>query len=69
MHSVTSTEQWKPFSCHCVKCGNAVTGYKNNRGDIKVECKKCHTAMVRKLKTPSHETFDVYTTKCIKQIG
>lgn len=48
-------EDWVPFSWHCVNCGNIVTGFRNSRGDIKVECKRCQTAMIRTLKTPKHD--------------
>ena len=43
-------EEWKPFTWHCSQCGADVTGYKNERGDIKVQCNKCRLVMVRTIK-------------------
>ena len=60
-------EDWVPFSWHCVNCGNIITGYKNSRGDIKVECRRCQTVMVRTLKTPNH--FHWYKTEDIINRG
>lgn len=54
------TQDWKPFSWHCVNCGTIVIGYKNSKGDIKVECKHCHSVMVRTIKTPRHDLINVY---------
>ena len=48
-------DDWVPFSWHCVSCGETVTGYKNSRGDIKVECKRCHIALVRTLKNTNQD--------------
>lgn len=57
---MTERDEWEPFSWHCVNCGNIVTGYKNSRGDIKVECKRCKTAMVRTLKKANEDLIRVY---------
>lgn len=57
---MSMTDEWVPFSWHCVNCGNIVTGYKNSRGDIKVECKKCRTVMVRTLKNRKQDNITVY---------
>lgn len=53
-------QQWEPFSWYCVNCGAMVTGYRNSNGDIKVECKKCRTVMVRKIKNSRRDTLDVF---------
>lgn len=51
---------WMPFQWHCPNCGHIVIGYKNTSGVVKVECKICHVAMVRKFKGKNHDTIDVY---------
>lgn len=60
---MTIRDKWIPFSWFCVNCGAIVTGYKNSKGDIKVECKECNTVMVRTLKTPKHNTIDIYVSE------
>ena len=49
-----------PFQWHCVNCGDIVTGFRNSKGDIKVECKRCHTVMVRTIRNPKRDTFQVF---------
>lgn len=61
-------EEWAPFSWYCVNCGNIVTGYRDCRGTIKVECKRCQTAMVRAIKTKKHDIINVYAPKGMEQI-
>ena len=61
-------EEWVPFSWHCVNCGNIVTGYRNSRGDIKVECRRCRTAMVRTLKAPKQDIIKVYAPEGVERI-
>lgn len=58
-----TAEEWIPFSWHCSSCGNVVTGYKNQNGDIKVQCSRCHVVMVRKFRNKKHDTIDVYAPK------
>ena len=53
-------EEWVPFQWHCVNCGDIVTGFRNSKGDIKVECKRCHTVMVRSIRNKKRDTFEVY---------
>ena len=60
---MTGQEIWVPFSWHCANCGTIVTGYKNSDGAIKVECKRCRTVMVRKIKGRRHDTIDLYAPK------
>lgn len=56
-------DEWKPFSWHCTNCGTIVTGYKNQNGDIKVECSHCRAVMIRTIKSRRHNTIDVYAPK------
>ena len=56
-------DEWILFTWHCANCGNIVTGYKNARGDIKVECSRCHAVMVRVIKSRRHDTIDLYAPK------
>ena len=56
-------EEWKPFTWHCSQCGADVTGYKNERGDIEVQCNKCRLVMVRTIKGKRHSTMELYTPK------
>jgi len=51
---------WVSLSWHCSNCGNIVVGFKNEKGDIKVECKKCHVVMIRTIKGRRHDTIDLY---------
>ncbi len=53
-------ETWIPFSWHCPNCGCIVTGYKNQNGDIKVQCNRCKMVMVRKLRGVKHDSIDLY---------
>ncbi len=55
-----SEKNWSPYTWHCSNCGNPVTGYRNNRGTIKVECRKCHCTMVRTIKGKKHDTIEMY---------
>ena len=55
-----TAEEWIPFSWHCPNCGSIVTGYKNQNGDIKVQCGRCKTVMVRRLKNRRHDTIDLF---------
>lgn len=57
------TDAWTPFSWHCPNCGVIVTGYKNQNGDIKVECTRCRVVMVRKIRNKAHDTIDVFANK------
>ncbi len=60
---VPDQEHWKPFSWHCPNCGTIVTGHQNNAGKIKAECHKCHTVMVRIIKSRRYDSIDVYAPK------
>lgn len=53
-------DEWRPFSWYCANCGHMVTGYKNKKGDIKVECTVCRVVMVRTLKGRRHDSIDLY---------
>lgn len=44
---MTTNEDWRSFSWHCVNCGQLVQGFKNKNGEIKVQCNVCHSCMVR----------------------
>ena len=55
-----TAEEWIPFSWHCPNCGSIVTGYKNQNGDIKVQCGRCRAFMVRRPKNPRHDTIDLF---------
>ncbi len=56
-------DDWKVFKWHCPNCGNAVTGFKNDKGDIKAECCVCKVCMIRIIKTSKHETLEVYAPR------
>lgn len=60
MVTKTNEFEWKPFSWHCVNCGTIVTGYKNSRGDIKVECRTCHAVMVRTIKNAKQDRMNIF---------
>ena len=60
---MTKNDEWTPFQWHCSNCGNIVTGYKNDKGTIKVQCDRCKTCMVRTIKSKVHDTIDVYAPK------
>lgn len=57
---MTRHEEWIPFSGRCYNCGAAVTGYKDMKGTVKIECKKCHVVMVRKVMGRRHRRIDLY---------
>jgi len=40
-------DEWRVFKWYCSNCGHIVQGLKNKEGKIKVECDRCHAAMVR----------------------
>lgn len=56
-------EEWTPFSWHCPNCGAIVTGYKNKKGSVKVECKRCRATMVRTPKDKKHDCIDIFAPK------
>ena len=60
---MTTTEKWTPITWHCTNCGSIVTGHQNAKGDIKVECNRCKTVMVRKYKSRRHATIEIYATE------
>ena len=60
---MTGYEEWRPFSWHCPNCGSLVTGYKNADNEVKVECTKCHSVMIRKFKSRKHNAIDIYAPK------
>lgn len=57
---MNKTDEWVPFSWYCSNCGTVVTGYKNQRGDIKVQCSKCRAVMIRTMKNRKHDTIELY---------
>ncbi len=59
-------EEWRPFVWRCSQCGADVTGYKNARGDIKVQCGRCKLVMVRTIKGKRHSTMELYTPKGVE---
>jgi predicted RNA-binding Zn-ribbon protein involved in translation (DUF1610 family) len=56
-------EEWKQSTMPCFSCGSLVVGYKNDKGDLKYQCPKCKTAMVRKTKGRRHFTVECYAAK------
>jgi len=62
-------EEWIPFTWHCPNCGAKVTGYKNEKGTIKVECRRCYVVMVRSFKGRRHDTIDLYAPKGEERLG
>lgn len=61
---------WRPFSWHCPNCGEISVGYQNAQGTIKVECRHCHTVMVRKVMGRRHDRIDIYAPKeQVNEIG
>ena len=65
---MNKNDEWLPFSWYCVNCGTIVTGYKNQNGDIKVECSRCHAVMVRKIRSRKHDTIDLYAPKGLESL-
>lgn len=57
---MTTTKKWTPITWHCMNCGSKVTGSKSTDGDIKGECNKCKTVMIRKYKSRRHSTIEIY---------
>ncbi len=56
-------DEWMPYQWHCSNCGNIVTGYRNDKGTIKAECGKCRTYMVRKVKSKTCDSIEVFAPK------
>ena len=40
-------DTWYPFSWYCPNCGTQLIGFKNAEGMIKVECKRCASAVLQ----------------------
>ena len=59
-YEMTKHDEWVPFSWHCPNCGALVTGYKNEKGTIKLECERCRVVMVRSFKSRRCDRIDVY---------
>lgn len=53
-------ETWRPYSCYCMNCGRKIYGYKNSKGNIKMECDRCHAITVRTVLSRRHNRMDVY---------
>ena len=56
----TDARGWTAFQWHCTNCGNIVTGYRNDRGLVKVDCRVCGVRMVRSRRNAGHDTIEVY---------
>lgn len=56
-------EEWKQSKMPCFSCGTTVVGYETDNGDLKYQCHKCKTAMVRKTKGRRHFTVECYAAK------
>lgn len=63
MTKMTKHDEWISLSWHCSNCGNIVQGFKNSKGNIKVECNKCHVIMIRTIKGRRHDTIDLYAPR------
>lgn len=53
----------KPLSCYCRNCGRLHHGYRTANGMAKMQCPKCGTVSVSKLKGRRHEAVDFYPPK------
>lgn len=58
-----NTEGWMESTMPFLVCGTTIIGYKNADGDIKYQCHRCKSAMVRKTKGRRHFTIECYTGK------
>ena len=65
----SAIDVWTAFSWHCSNCGTIVTGYKNQNGDIKVQCSRCHVVMVRKLKNRKCDVIELYAPVGQERLG
>ena len=56
-------EQWTSYSWYCPNCGTLVTGYRNEQGSVKAQCRKCRSFMVRTMKSRRCDTITIYPMK------
>lgn len=56
-------DTWKVFKWHCPNCGTLVTGFRNEKGDIKADCCTCKVSMILSVKTEKHETLELYAPR------
>ena len=52
-------DTWKPTRRHCINCGQALTGYRNENGLVKLQCTRCGLVMVSKRISRRHERIDI----------
>lgn len=57
---MATNDDWKVFKWYCPNCGNLVSGCQNGNGEIKVVCQRCSTKLLRLIRSPVHETIEVY---------
>lgn len=60
-------EEWVSFTWYCSNCGTLVTGFKNQNGDIRVECSRCRAVMVRRVKNKRCDSIDVYAPRGLER--
>ena len=47
--------EWSPVRRICINCGQALMGYRNDSGLVKLQCPKCGLVMVSKKISRRHE--------------
>lgn len=50
----------KPVKFFCNNCGNVITGVRDEKGFIKVQCSRCGTLIVSNVVGRRHVQLDVY---------
>jgi ribosomal protein S27E len=60
---------WKPITIHCPNCGTITTGYKNNEGTVKLECRICRVTIIYKQMGRRHDRIDIYALEGQERLG
>ena len=60
---------WNPIQIHCPNCGTIITGYKNNEGTLKLECRICRVKMIYKQMGRRHDRIDIYAPEGQERLG
>lgn len=53
-------EEWIPVRRHCPNCGREITGARNGKGVVRMQCGVCGLVLVGKRMSRRHERCDLY---------
>ena len=54
------SEEWRPVRRHCPNCGKEITGCRNSKGAVRMQCGTCGLILAGKRMSRRHERCDLY---------